>query len=189
MKKFRNQKGFTLIELLVVIAIIGILAAVGVPAYQGFQANARYNASKENHVNAKNYIMAEISKCNSQTTALSFVPSTGTVAVTLTGGCPVSAATAGRTNAKNYFRQFLWDKFKNPHVTSAGVIKGATSMATAQTMETLVSGTLSTDQGYMSITDASDPNTFILTTSVGPTKSTTSTTPFDVLSDTISIAE
>jgi type IV pilus assembly protein PilA len=191
MNTLRNQKGFTLIELLVVIAIIGILAAVGVPAYQGFQANARYNASKENHVNAKNFIMAEISKCNSQITALSFVPSTGTTPVTLAGGtaaCPVSGATAGLDNAQQYFRQFLWDKFKNPHVTTAGVIKGATSMATAASQTTIVTAIVG-DQGYMSITTtASAPQTFTLTTNVGPAK-TTGGSAYDVLSDTISIAE
>jgi type IV pilus assembly protein PilA len=111
MKKLRNQKGFTLIELLVVIAIIGILAAVGVPAYQGFQASARYNASKANHANAKNFIMAEISKCNSQTTALSFVATDGTTQ-TLATVCPLSTSATGLADAQNYFRRFLWDKFK-----------------------------------------------------------------------------
>jgi len=124
MKTFRNQKGFTLIELLVVIAIIGILAAVGVPAYQGFQAKARYNASKENFVNAKSFIMAEISKCNGNTTGNTFVDSSG---VTQTmgagaGACPLSTSTTGNADAMNYFRRFLWDKFKNPYATSAGVV-------------------------------------------------------------------
>jgi type IV pilus assembly protein PilA len=174
-----------------VIAIIGILAAVGVPAYQGFQANARYNSSKANHVNAKNFLMAEISKCNTQTTALSFIPSTSTTAVTLAGGtaaCPVSAAAAGRANAQQYFRQFLWDKFKNPHVTTQGVIKGATSMASAMSANTLVTNAVG-DIGYMSITDATDANTFMITTNIGPTKSSAGVVTYDVLTDAISIAE
>jgi type IV pilus assembly protein PilA len=190
MKRLHNQKGFTLIELLVVIAIIGILAAVGVPAYQGFQANARYNASKENHANAKNFLMAEVSKCNSQITALSFVPSTGTTPVTLAGGtsaCPLSGATGGLDNAQQYFRQFLWDKFKNPHVTTAGVIKGATSMLDAASKVGIVTSVVG-DQGYMSLTPVSgSTTTFIITTNVGPSKSVAGT--YDVLSDTISIAE
>ena len=188
MNTLQNQKGFTLIELLVVIAIIGILAAVGVPAYQGFQANARFNASKANHVNAKNFIMAEISKCNTQTIPLSFIPSTSTTAVTLPTTCPLSASATGRTSAAQYFRQFLWDKFKNPHLTTAGVIKGATSMATAASATAMVTSVVG-DIGYISITDGTDANTFIITTNIGPSKSSTGVVTYDVLTDAISIAE
>jgi len=190
MKRLRNQKGFTLIELLVVIAIIGILAAVGVPAYQGFQAKARYNASKENFVNMKNYIMAEISKCNGNTTGNTFVDSSG---VTQTmgagaGACPLSTSTTGNADAMNYFRRFLWDKFKNPYATSAGVVKGATTLTAAATAATAITtpGT-ATDTGYMSITPAAGSTTsFILMVNIGQNSGSTT---YDVLQESISIVE
>lgn len=137
----QTQKGFTLIELLVVIAIIGILAAVGVPAYQGFQAKAKYNASKENFTNLRNYVMAEISKCNSQGTGttLTYV---GTSTVTLTGGCPASANTAA--NVVTYFAAVTTDKFKNPYTPSV----------TAYTATAITTGT-ATNQGQIYIVDNS----------------------------------
>lgn len=113
MQSKNRQSGFTLIELLVVIAIIGILAAVGIPAYQGFQAKARFNASKENHASAKSYIMAEVTKCNSQSTAISFVNKTGaTVAI---AACPIATP----SDAVTYFSAYLADKFGNPYAPAA----------------------------------------------------------------------
>ena len=116
----KKQSGFTLIELLIVIALIGILSAIGIPAYTGYQAKARFNAAKTNHVNARNYIMAEISKCNDKTTAISFINKAGTT-VSITPVCPTT-----QTSASAYFKLYLIDKFTNPFITSATDITAVT---------------------------------------------------------------
>lgn len=175
MKSTNRQQGFTLIELLVVIAIIGILSAIGIPAYQGFQAKARFNASKENHSSAKSYIMAEITKCNGQTTAISFVNKTGT-AVAISA-CPIAAP----SDALTYFTAYLTDKFGNPYVptaTATGTSAGVTVTPT----------TSSATWGYMSLAANAAGTGMTLSTSIGRDDGVKASAGV-VLQDDISVSE
>ena len=160
-----KQKGFTLIELLVVIAILGILAAVGVPAYQGFQQKAKYNSAKANFTNAKAFIMAEISKCNGNDNTLSFVDALNNE-YSMGAVCPIGSATDGRKHAMEYFRQILWDKFKNPYNPKKGVVYGAGNIAEAKSASTLVT-TAPEMLGFMAITEGKTSVAMRLTINIG----------------------
>ncbi len=144
------QRGFTLIELLVVIAIIGILAAVGIPAYQGFQQNARYNAAIANHKSTVNWLTAELFKCNSQSTPITFFMN-GTEE-----GC---RCPPNSSEFAMYAHQYLLYKVKNPYTGGPAVIGGATWTSSSRA-----------DWGRMSVGSGgtSDPNPYIgLSTSIG----------------------
>tara|TARA_B100001175_G_scaffold313913_1_gene322304 strand:+ start:1059 stop:1613 length:555 start_codon:yes stop_codon:yes gene_type:complete len=184
MKNFRNQKGFTLIELLVVIAIIGILSAVGIPAYQGFQQKAKYNSAKANFTNAKAFIMAEISKCNGNDNTLSFVDALNDE-YTMDVACPVGSATGGRDAALGYFRQILWDKFKNPYNPKKGVIIDAENIGSAKTATTIA--TITPEHlGFMALTEGKSGITMRLTINIG---TQTGTGENELLSQEIGINE
>jgi len=184
MRKLKNQKGFTLIELLVVIAIIGILSAVGIPAYQGFQQKAKYNSAKANFTNAKAFIMAEISKCNGSDETLSFVDALNTT-YSFDVACPVGSATGGRDASLGYFRQILWDKFKNPYNPKKGVIIDGTDITSAKTAST-IANTSQEHLGFMAITPGKTAITMRLTINIG-TQSGTGTN--ELLSQEIGINE
>ena len=114
--------------------------------------------------------MAEISKCNSGTTAISFVNKAGVTKSI--AACPIAV----NTDAVTYFSLYLTDKFGNPHVPSAADILGVAPAATP-----------STSWGYMSLaTSASGGMTLI--TSLGRSDGNKALSG-DMKQDDISIAE
>ena len=91
---------------------------------------------------------------------------------------------SGRTNASQYFRQLLWDKFKNPYSTASGIILGATNLTDAGTSNTLVTNTVDA-QGFMSLTSGKG-STITLTVNIGnPDGGST----YEVLTETMGIAD
>ena len=83
----------------------------------------------------KAFIMAEISKCNGNDNTLSFVDALNTT-YSMDVVCPVGSATGGRDAALGYFRQIMWDKFKNPYNPKKGVIIDGTDITSAKTAAT-----------------------------------------------------
>ena len=67
-----KRRGFTLIELLVVLAIIGTLSAVGVVAYNGYTETAKLKASEANFKSINNYLLAELTKCETDSAQVIF---------------------------------------------------------------------------------------------------------------------
>ena len=130
--------------------------------------------------------MAEISKCNGSTTALTFNASDGTP-VTLGGGaaaCPIGLSATSQADGSAYFRQLLWDKFKNPYSTAAGSVLGATDLTTAAAATDEVTAVVGA-QGYMSLLNSGTTG-LILTTNIGNQDGGAT---YEVLSETMSLTD
>lgn len=169
----KKQSGFTLIELLVVIAIIGILSAIGIPAYQGYQVKAKYNSAKTNFDNARSYVMAEITKCNGQTTSLTYTATKTGVTSPTALVCPVASA----TTAQAFFLAVIQDKFGNPYTPA---------MAATTAISASAPSTAKADWGKMSL--VVNGNNVDLKLSPGSADST-ATVGESVVTESMSVSE
>jgi type IV pilus assembly protein PilA len=171
----KKQSGFTLIELLVVIAIIGILSAIGIPAYQGYQVKAKYNSAKTNFDNARSFVMAEITKCNGQTTSLTYTATKTGVTSPTALVCPVVSS----TTAQAFFLAVLQDKFGNPYTPAMAATISITGSAPT-------CGTTKVDWGKMSL--AVNGNNVDLKLCPGSADST-ATTSEAIVTESMSVSE
>ena len=69
-------------------------------------------------------------------------------------------------HAMEYFRQILWDKFKNPYNPKKGVVYGAGNISEAKSAETLVT-TAPEMLGFMAITEGKTSVAMRLTINIG----------------------
>jgi hypothetical protein len=109
--------------------------------------------------------MAEISKCNGNDNTLSFVDALNTT-YTMDVVCPVGSASGGRDAALGYFRQIMWDKFKNPYNPKKGVIIDGTDITSAKTAATDAT-TVPEHLGFMSLTPGKTDITMRLLINIG----------------------
>jgi hypothetical protein len=99
--------------------------------------------------------------------------------------CPIGSATDGRKHAMEYFRQILWDKFKNPYNPKEGVVYGAKNIAEAKTKDTVI--TVAPEMlGFMAITEGLSDVAMRLTINIG---NQTGVGTYEMLSQEIGINE